>query len=31
VPLQELEGLKPLEFVDYNALTGDIERGKLRF
>jgi len=31
VPLQEIEGLKPLEFVDFNALTGDIERGKLRF
>lgn len=31
VPLQEIEGLKPLEFVDFNALTGDIQRGKLRF
>lgn len=31
VPVTELEGLKPLEFVSYNALTGDIERGKLRF
>lgn len=31
VPVTELEGLKPLEFVDYNALTGDIGRGKLKF
>ncbi len=31
VPLTEIEGLKPLEFVDFDALNGDIKRGKLRF
>ncbi len=31
VPVQEIERLKPLEFVDFNALTGDIQPGKLRF
>lgn len=31
VPVTELEGLKPLEFVDYDALSGAIGTGKLRF
>lgn len=31
VPSNELEGLKPLEFVNYDALNGEIIRGKLRF
>lgn len=31
VPSSELEGLKPLEFVHYNALNGEISKGKLRF
>lgn len=31
VPQAEIESLKPLEFCDFNALTGEINRGKLRF
>ncbi len=31
VPADRLEGLKPLEFVFYDALNGDISQGKLRF
>lgn len=31
VPAAELEGLKPLEFVRYDAATGSIERDRLRF
>lgn len=31
VPLENLDGLKPLEWVKFNALTGEVERGKLRF
>ncbi len=31
VPVTELDGLKPLEFTDYNALTGEISHGKLKF
>lgn len=31
VPEAEIDGLAPLEFVKFDALTGAIERGKLRF
>lgn len=31
VPVTALEGLKPLEFVNYDALNGEIITGKLRF
>lgn len=31
VPESELNGLAPLEFVKFDALTGGIERGKLKF
>lgn len=31
VNVSELSGLKPLEWVRYNAYTGEIERGKLKF
>lgn len=31
IPEDELGGLTPLEFVKYDALTGNISRGKLRF
>lgn len=31
VPATELENLKPLDFVHYDAATGAIERGRLRF
>lgn len=31
VPEQEIEGLKPLEFVRYDALTQQFTRGKLKF
>lgn len=31
VPEAEIDGLTPLEFVKFDALTGAIERGKLRF
>lgn len=31
VPESELDGLKPLEFVKFDALTGKIERGRLTF
>lgn len=31
VPADRLEGLKPLEFVYYDALAGDISAGRLRF
>ncbi|WP_290874937.1 hypothetical protein [Aquabacterium sp.] len=31
VNVTELDGLKPLEWVRYNAHTGDMERGKLKF
>jgi hypothetical protein len=31
VPEAELDGLKPLEYVRFDALNGDIERGKLKF
>lgn len=31
VPEAELNGLKPLEFVRFDAATGEMERGKLKF
>lgn len=31
VPATELEGLKPLHYVRFDAATGAIERGRLRF
>lgn len=31
VPAEEINGLVPLQFVKFNALTGEISRGKLRF
>lgn len=31
VPEEEINALKPLEYVEFCALTGKIERGKLRF
>lgn len=31
VPEAELSGLRPLEYVRFDAATGQIERGKLRF
>lgn len=31
VPEADLSGLRPLEFVRYDAATGQIERGKLKF
>ena len=31
VPEAEINGLEPLQFVKYDAMTGKIERGKIRF
>lgn len=31
VPEEEINGLEPLQFVHFNALTGTFERGKLKF
>jgi hypothetical protein len=31
VPVTELDGLKPLEWVNFDAVNGNISRGKLRF
>lgn len=31
VPVEKLDGLRPLEWVRYNAYTGEMESGKLKF